>query len=66
MTKSLQMIDPIVVSFFKALEVIIAFTIQIIGMHQFPNNFVIIGAILVLLSVILISIQDFLVKKGAK
>ena len=58
MTKSLQMINPTIVSFFKALEIIMAFSIQIIIMQQYPNILAIIGATLVLLSVTLITVQD--------
>ena len=63
MTKSLQMIDPTVVSFIRSLEIVLAFLVQILVMNQIPNYLAVIGALLVLVSVGSIAIQDFLSKK---
>ena len=64
MTKSLQLIDPTVVSFIRSLEIIFAYVVQVLIMHQIPNYLAGIGAILVLISVGSIALQDFLLKKN--
>ena len=63
MTKSLQLIDPTVVSFIRSLEIIFAYVVQVLIMHQIPNYLAGFGAILVLISVGSIALQDFLLKK---
>ena len=65
MTKSLQMIDPTVVSFIRSLEIVLAFLVQILIMNQIPNYLAVIGAVLVLVSVGSIAIQDFFSKKNS-
>ena len=52
MTKSLQMIDPTMVAFLRSLEIILGYAVQIVIMGQLPDVLSVIGAILVLLSVI--------------
>ena len=63
MTKSLQMIDPTVVSFIRALEIILAYAVQALLMHQVPNYLAGIGAALVVFSVAAIAWQDISIKK---
>ena len=63
MTKSLQMIDPTVVSFIRSLEIVLAYAVQVLIMHQVPDYVAGIGAVLVVISVALIALQDILVKK---
>ena len=63
MTKSLQLIDPTVVSFIRSLEIIFAYIIQVVIMHEIPDYLAGIGAILVLICVGSIALQDFLLKK---
>ena len=63
MTKSLQMIDPTVVSFIRALEIILAYAVQALVLHQVPDYLAGIGAGLVVFSVAAIAWQDISVKK---
>ena len=58
-----KLIDPTVVSFIRSLEIIFAYIIQVVIMHQIPDYLAGIGAILVLISVGSIALQDFLLKK---
>lgn len=58
MTKSLQMIDPTVVAFVRALEIVFAYVIQIAIVQQIPALLSIIGASLVLLSVFAMALHD--------
>ena len=61
MTKSLQMVDPTVVAFVRATEIVIAYIVQVTFMHQVPAGLSIIGAALVLTSVFAIAGQDKIV-----
>lgn len=58
MTKSLQMIDPTVVAFIRALEIVFAYIIQVAIIQQIPAVMSIIGASLVLLSVFAMALHD--------
>ncbi len=58
LTKSLQMIDPTVVAFVRALEIIFAYMMQIAIMHQTPSTLSLVGASLVMLSVSAIALQN--------
>lgn len=58
MTKSLQTIDPTVVAFVRALEIVFAYIIQIGIMQQMPALLSIVGASLVLLSVFAMAMHD--------
>ena len=60
MTKSLQMIDPTTVAFIRALEIIFGYAFQIIIMHQLPTLLSIAGASLVLISILAITLQNYL------
>ena len=57
MTKSLQMIDPTIVAFVRALEIVFAYVAQIAIMHQLPNLLAVIGGSCVLISVLAMAIQ---------
>ena len=57
MTKSLQMIDPTIVAFVRALEIVFAYIAQIAIMHQLPDSYAIIGGSCVLVSVLAMAIQ---------
>ena len=61
MTKALQLVDPTLVSFIKALEIIFGYIFQTIIMKQMPTVLSITGAGLVLFSITAISLQDFLI-----
>ena len=52
MTKSLQMIDPTIVAFVRAMEIVFAYVAQIVIMHQLPNLLAIIGGSCVLFSLL--------------
>ena len=58
MTKSLQMIDPTIVAFVRALEIVFAYIAQIAIMHQLPTSLAIIGGSCVLVSVLAMAVQD--------
>ena len=58
MTATLKMIAPTTVAVLRALEIILAFVFQIIVMHQFPNVTCIFGAILVIMSMCGISLEE--------
>lgn len=58
MTKALQMIDPTVVAYVRALEIVFAYVVQVVFMHQMPAILSIVGATLVLFSVIAIAAQE--------
>ena len=60
--KSLQIIDPTLVAFNRALEIIFGYAFQIIVMEQMPTLLSITGAGLVLFSVLAISLQDILIR----
>ena len=61
MTKSLQMIDPTIVAFVRALEIVFAYVAQIVIMHQLPNLLAIIGGSCVLISVLAMALQQKIV-----
>ena len=52
MTKSLQLIDPTLVAFLRALEIILGYAVQIVIMGQVPSVISMSGAFVVLFSVI--------------
>ena len=52
MTKSLQLIDPTLVAFLRALEIILGYAVQIVIMGQVPSIISMSGAFVVLFSVI--------------
>ena len=52
MTKSLQLIDPTLVAFLRALEIILGYAVQIVIMGQVPSIISMSGAFIVLFSVI--------------
>ena len=58
MTKSLQMIDPTIVAFVRALEIVFAYIAQVAIMHQLPTSLAIIGGSCVLVSVLAMAVQD--------
>ena len=58
-TRACQMIDPTLVAVIRSTEIIFAFLVQILIMHQFPDYIGIIGAILVLISVTAFAIQNY-------
>ena len=60
--KSLQIVDPTLVAFNRALEIIFGYAFQIIVMEQMPTLLSITGAGLVLFSVLAISLQDILIR----
>ena len=62
MTRSLQMIDPTVVSFVRALEIIVAYVAQYVIMEEVPTLLSIVGAALVLLSVSSMTLQNFIIQ----
>ena len=62
MTKSLQMIDPTVVSFVRALEIVVAYVAQYVVMEEVPEMLSLIGAALVLISVSSMTLQNFIVQ----
>ena len=62
MTKSLQMIDPTVVSFVRALEIIVAYVAQYVVMNEVPEMLSIVGAALVLVSVSSMTLQNLIVQ----
>ena len=62
MTKSLQMIDPTVVSFVRALEIIVAYVAQYVVMEEVPEMLSIVGAALVLVSVSSMTLQNLIVQ----
>ena len=61
MTKSLQMVDPTVVSFIRALEIVFGYFFQAFFMMQIPTVLSITGACLVLISVLCITLQDVII-----
>ena len=61
MTKALQLVDPTLVAFIRALEIIFSYVFQTVIMRQMPTVLSISGAGLVLFSITAISIQDFLI-----
>jgi drug/metabolite transporter (DMT)-like permease len=61
MTKSLQMIDPTVVAFIRALEIIFGYVFQVFVMQQIPTVLSLVGTGLVLISIIAISLQNILI-----
>ena len=61
MTKALQMIDPTVVAFVRALEIVLEYTIQVSFMHQVPGVLSIVGALLVMISVFGMAFQEKIV-----
>ena len=62
MTKSLQMIDPTVVSFVRALEIIVAYVAQYAIMEEVPTSLSIVGAALVLMSVASMTLQNIIIR----
>ena len=60
--KSLQIVDPTLVAFNRALEIIFGYTFQIIAMEQMPTLLSITGTCLVLFSILAISVQDILIQ----
>ena len=61
MTKSLQMVDPTIVSFFRALEIIFGYVFQAVIMQQIPTVLSITGACFVLISVFAVTLQDVVI-----
>ena len=61
--KSVQLIGSIMESFIRSTDVIVAYTIQIIFFHQCSDYVSIIGATLVIISIMLISIEDVIINK---
>ena len=57
MTRSLQMIDPTIVAFVRALEIPMAYFVQVAFMHQVPTQLSIVGGCLVMLSVLAMALQ---------
>jgi drug/metabolite transporter (DMT)-like permease len=58
MTAALKMITPTSVSVLRALEIVLAYLCQIVVMHQIPNKLCMIGATLVIVSVVGIAIEE--------
>ena len=62
MTKSLQLIDPTIVAFVRALEIPMAYTVQVLFMHQVASSASVIGGCLVTFSVIAMALQTQILK----
>jgi len=58
MTVSLKLISPTSVSVLRALEILLAYLCQIVVMGQIPNAICVAGAILVMVCVIGIAIEE--------
>ena len=63
MTKSLQLIDPTLVAFLRALEIILGYAVQIVIMGQVPSIISISGAFIVLFSVIAMALYSKIYNK---
>ena len=63
MTKSLQMIDPTVVAFIRALEIVFAYLIQTLIVLKIPAVLSLIGASLVLGSVFAMALHDKIIQR---
>lgn len=61
MTKSLQMIDPTIVAFVRALEIVFAYVIQVAIIREIPPILSIVGASLVLISVFAMALREKIV-----
>ena len=62
-TKSLQLIDPTVVSVLRSLEIVLGFGLQISLLHVMPTQLALIGAGLVIIGVVMISVEEFVVSR---
>jgi drug/metabolite transporter (DMT)-like permease len=60
MTKALKMVDPTLVAFLRSLEIVFGFIFQIAVMKQIPTVLALSGAGMVLISIIAVSLQDFI------
>ena len=58
MTKALKMVDPTLVAFLRSLEIVFGFIFQVAVMKQMPTALSLVGAGMVLLSIIAVSLQD--------
>lgn len=63
MNQAVQLIGPIMDSFIRTADVIVAYTIQIIFFHQCSDYLSITGAILIIMAIIFISIEDAVLNK---
>ena len=60
MTKALKMVDPTLVAFLRSLEIEFGFIFQMAVMKQIPTVLSLIGAGMVLISIVAVSLQDLL------
>ena len=56
-TRSLQLIDPTIVAFVRALEIVFAYVAQVTILDQMPTTLAMVGAGLVLFSVLAVALQ---------
>ena len=61
-TKSLQMIEPTVVSVLRSLEIVFAFVVQVAVMSEWPTMYGVVGASIVFVSVVLIAVERHVVR----
>ena len=57
-TRSLQLIDPTIVAFVRALEIVFAYVAQVTILHQMPTTLAMVGGGCVLVSVLAVALQE--------
>ena len=62
LNKAIQLTSPVVVSFIRVTDIVVSYILQVLVLHDHPSVLAILGSSFVIISVSLLSIEQYIVK----
>ena len=62
LNKSLSLASPVVVSFIRVTDIVVSYLLQVLVLHDDPSILAIVGSSFVIVSVSLLSVEQYLVR----